>query len=306
MVMRKIMPVILPLCTIIFLPFYITAKSVLSDVDKITLVSSFETKNCCASFVMINGIKYLVKQKKDYKKQLAVVRDALAAYIAKDLAIAHKVYIISAKKKQFPGKAKEDWPATLHTLAPGETVRKQRNSRYNALRLKQQWAKAPSFEEKGMTDVIINYMTWHWQIPIIIALDLMIGNSDRHCGNLCYDSTTDSFCAIDMDDTFNKDLCGLACKKLTLMFEKYEKVFTQEEKRALLQMRNTLKFLIHTHKPRNLIAKLYYFAKKAGFVKGNPLYNDSIKKKLLFYETMIVKTNASAYKLIALIDDHIK
>ena len=132
------------------------------------------------------------------------------------------------------------------------------------------------------------------------------GNSDRHCGNLCYDPSTDSFCAIDMDDTFNKDLCDLACKKFELMIKKNGKIFTKEEKRALLQMRNTLKFLVHTHKPRDLIAKLYHFAKKAGFVKGNPLYNDSIKKKLLFYETMIIKSNASAYKLIALIDKHIK
>ena len=145
-------------------------------------------------------------------------------------------------------------------------------------------------------------MTWHRQLPIIIALDLMIGNSDRHCGNLCYDPETDSFCAIDMDDTFNKDLCALACKKLESMIKKNAAPFTKEEKKALFQMRNTLKFLVYTHKPQDLIKKLYYFAKKAGFVKGGKLYNDRIKNKLAYYETMITRTNESAYKLIALID----
>ena len=283
-----------------FFAFNVMANSFYSNTDNIVLMSSFETKNCCASYVMIHGCKYLVKQKKAYKKQLAVVRDALAAYIAQDLAIAHRVYVISSKKK-FPGKVHPYWPATLHTLAPGETVRKQRNSKYNALRIKQEWAHAQSFDEKGLTKIIINFMTWHWQLPIIIALDLIIGNSDRHCGNLCYDPQTDSFCAIDMDDTFNKDLCIIAYKKF-IMMKKAKNNFTKEEKRALVQMKNTLKFLVNRHKPRTLINKLHFFAKKAGFVKGSTLYDESVKKKLLYYESMITQSNASAYKLIALLD----
>src|SRR4029077_11412230 len=90
--------------------------------EKITLLSTFETKNCYISYVIINGRKYLVKQKKDFKKQLAVVRDALAAYIAKDLGIAHEVDIISPDA-EFPGKIKPSWPMTIHTIAPGETAR---------------------------------------------------------------------------------------------------------------------------------------------------------------------------------------
>jgi hypothetical protein len=284
-----------------FFVFNVIANNFYSNTDNIVLMSSFETKNCCASYVMIHGCKYLVKQKKAYKKQLAVVRDALAAYIAQDLAIAHHVYIIPSKKN-FPGKVHPEWPATLHTIAPGETVRKQRTSKYNALRIKQEWAHAQSFDEKGLTKIIINFMTWHWQLPVIIALDLIIGNSDRHCGNLCYDPQTDSFCAIDMDDTFNKDLCIIAYKKLAVMIKSTKNNFTKEEKKALGKMKNTLKFLVNRHKPQVLINKLHYFAKKAGFVKGSKLYDDSVKRKLLYYESMIMQSNQSAYKLIALLD----
>jgi|SRR5579872_4945481 len=293
--------------SIIFLSFAsLLAKPVNIDTSDVLLISSFETKNCCASYVMLDGVVYLLKQKKDYQKLLAVVRDALAAYIAKDLGIAHRVYIIPAGKKKKFIRAHLEWPATLHTLAPGETVRKQRNIKYSALRLKQQWANAASFDEKGLTEAIINYMTWHWQLPIIVALDLMTGNSDRHCGNLCYNPETDTFCAIDMDDTFNKDLCAVACKKFEQILQNNENVFTNDEKRALFQMRNTLKFLLHIHKPHDLIAKLYEFAHQAGFGKNGALYDEHVQKRLEHYESMIIKTNESAYQLIMLIDRIVK
>ena len=292
----------------IFLVFFLcpTTSLVYSKIhytgkEEVLLINTIETKNCFVSYVMINGHKYLLKQKKDYKKQLAVVRDALAAYIAKDLKIAHQVDVIESKKK-ITGKIKIRWPATLHTIALGETVRKQRNCKYNALRLRQLWAQAPSFSEKGLTHLIVTHMTWHSQLPDIIALDLIIGNSDRHCGNLCYDPITDRFCAIDMDDTFNKDLCLLACKKLKFMIKQDRVVFTDEEIKALTRMKNTLKFLVSKHTPSDMIKKLYFFAKKAGFTKGNDMYNDRIRRKLLYYEKMIAQTYASAYQLITLLD----
>jgi hypothetical protein len=269
--------------------------------EKVVFISTIETRNCFVSYVMIDGVTYLVKQKKDWKKQLAVVRDALAAWIAKGFAIAHQVDVISSKS-DFPGKVRPSWPATLHTIAPGKTVREQRDSKYNALRLRQLWAKANTFNEKGLTKDIITYMTWHRQLPVIIALDLMIGNSDRHCGNLCYDPNADKFCAIDMDDTFNKDLCLLAYEKLKFMIEQEGISFTKNEIIALISMRDTLKFLVRRYKPHDVIEKLYFFAQKAGFTRGSDLYNDKVKKKLLFYETMITSSYLNARKLISLLD----
>ncbi len=267
----------------------------------ITFLHTVETKNCFVSYVTINGKKYIVKQKKEYKKQLAVVRDALSAWIAEVLGIAHRVDIVS-DKTEFTGKIKQHFPATLHTLAPGKTVREQRNIKYNALRLRQFWAQATSPMEKGLTRSIIMHMTWHHQLPEIVALDLLIGNSDRHCGNLCYDPDTDTFCAIDMDDTFNKDLCQLAREKLVLILQTDKVPFSRQEIYALRRMRDTLKFLIRRHTPEDIIAKLYFFAQKAGFCKGSKLYNDRIRRKLLSYEEMIIQTHASARKLIILLD----
>lgn len=279
-----------------------TPKITYTGKEKVSLVNTVETKNSFVSYVSINGKTYLVKQKKDYKKQLAVVRDALAAYIAKTFrGIAHEIEIIRANQ-EFSGKVNQSLPATLHTLAPGETVRKQPKCKYNALRLRQFWAQAQSFNEKGLTKLIIEYMTWHRQLPEIIALDLFIGNSDRHCGNLCYNPDTDTFCAIDMDDTFNKDLCELACKKLKYMIKKENVEFSENELKALKRMKKALKILIRKHHPTELIQKLHVFAQQAGFSNGAKLYEEDIQKKLLLYESMIINTYRSASQLILLLE----
>ena len=280
---------------------YTICKVIYTGQERVALINTIEGKNCFISFVSINGKIYLVKQKKDYKKQLAVIRDALAAYIAKTIpGIAHEIEIVGADQK-FLGKIQQSWPATLHTIAKGETVRKQPKCKYNALRLRQ-WILGRPDEEQGLTKTIIENMTWHPQLADIIALDLYIGNGDRNCGNLCYDAHLDRFCAIDMDDSFNKDLCELACERLNHMVHKDKIVFSKAELRALMHMRNTLKLLVTKHTPFDIIQKLHFFAKKAGFVKGNPLYNDRIERRLLSYEETIMQSHKSAYRLIALID----
>jgi len=268
--------------------------------ESIFLVSRLESKNSYISVVVVNGRKYLVKQKK-YGKHFAAVRDALSAYIAKDLAIAHSVKIISATKEH-PGKVYGHLPATLLTIAPGDTVRSQKGTKYSTLRLKQQWSQAASFQEKGLTRTIINHMTWHEQLSVIVALDLFLGNSDRHCGNLCYDPKTDKFCAIDMDDTFRKDLCDWACKKLKVMLRDLQNPFTVEELQALLIMKNTLNFLIGRHAPDSIVKQLHIFAKEAGFIEGSNIYSDSVTKKLTYYAMIIRQSHASAQQLVKLLD----
>ena len=287
------------ICFLIFVIYFTTSfgKKPSFLGKKATLINTIETKNCFISYVMINNQRYLVKQKKADNKQIAVVRDALAAFLVRGLKIAHQVDIISFKKS-FPGKIREIWPATFHTIAPGDTVRKQPNTVYSKLRIKQLWSLAKNFDETGLTREIIAQMTWHRQLPIIIAIDLITGNSDRHCGNLCYDPTTDTFCAIDMDDTFNKNLCQIACRKLEIMLEDPNNVFTIQEINAFIQLRKTIRYILDHYKSSEVVKKLYYFARKAGFIPGNSIYTPSIVKKLSLYESMITQSWASAYKLI--------
>ena len=153
-----------------------------------------------------------------------------------------------------------------------------------------------------LTEKIIDQMTWHKQLPIIIALDLFICNTDRHGGNLFYDPKTDNFCAIDMDGIYRKNVPEMACEKLTMMMNMYHKKFTMKEVIALIKVKKTLKSLLTNYTSKHLINKFNFFIQKAGFIKGSSLYTERIEKKVAHHELMIVESRASVHKLIALLD----
>jgi hypothetical protein len=85
------------------------------------------------------------------------------------------------------------------------------------------------------------------------------------------------------------------------MTEKQKLTFTVKEIRALVDLRRTLRYLLEKHTRADLVKKLRYFAKKAGFVPGSKLYNPRIEKKLLTYEAMIASTLISAQKLVSVL-----
>ena len=79
-------------------------------------------------------------------------------------------------------------------------------------------------------------------------------------------------------------------------------IFTRQELKALRIMRDTLKYLVKHRKQKDVIEKLYVFAKNAGFTKGNILYTEKVIEKLLLYEAMITQSYKSAHILILLLD----
>jgi hypothetical protein len=295
--MRRVIFIVLCCFTILSSLF---SKKFYTSTKNIFLINTVEAKNSFISYVTIDGHKYIVKQKKDITKKISIVRDALAAYIAKKLFIAHSVKIISSKKN-FPGKVYPMEPGAILTIAPGATIRDQPESKYYSLCLKQRNINGELLPDRWLTENIIYQITWHWQLPIIIGLDLFICNTDRHKGNLFYDPQTDSFCAIDMDNIFRRNLPGLAYEKLNIMINN-KKQFTHEEIEALISVRDTLQFLLNKYKPKRLIAKLHHFAKKAGLKKGSFVEVEKIKRRIAEHEEMIIQSRASVYKLIAILN----
>lgn len=267
--------------------------------NAISVMGSFESPNSFISYVQIGGVKYLLKQKKSSEKQFLVVRDALAAWIAQDLGIAHSVYIIPSKK-EFPGKKNMKLPAVLLTIAPGKTIRSQPNSKYYHLSLKQRKIDGIFSSNRWFTETIIHQMTWHRQLPVIIALDLFICNTDRHRNNLFYDPVTDTFCAIDMDNIFRRDLPAIAILKLKLMIAR-KKEFTQEEIKALTIMKETLQFLMNNYSVEHIIGKLYFFVEQARFIKGDSVFTAKVMKKIARHKKLIIESRASLHKLISLL-----
>ncbi len=275
----------------------------------IFLEGGFESPNAFISYVVINGLRYIVKQKKECHKTIkSVIRDALAAYIAKELNIAHSVEIISPDD-DIPGKIYDHCPATLLTIARGKIIRHlAEDHKYFQLSLQQR--NIYNFNEKIINkwfdEAIISQITWHKQLPVIIALDLFICNNDRHRGNLFYDDQTDSFCAIDMDNIYRRNLPEFACQNLEKMIYVDHKKFTKKERRALRKLRNTLEFLLQNYTPDKIIAHLYQFAQQAGYVDDGSEVNNSITKNIALHKDIIKRSYYSTRKLILILNDIVK
>lgn len=271
----------------------------LSNLDprEIIILSSREMKNSFVLVVEIGGEKYLIKQKKHTHKPLSAVKEALSAYVAKILNIAHQVEIIPPHV-EFPGKVIPDWPATIHTFVEGISAHK-----YGKLRLKQYWKSFMNYQDRGLTADIIHDMSLHKQLPEIVALDSLIGNTDRHLHNLLYNLILHVFWAIDMDDTFNKDLCRFNYGKLKFIMKNLGRPFTYQELEGLRIYRDTLRKLLREHKPEAVQKKLLYFVKQAGIVPGSVFcQKGNIIGTIRYYEKMIRSSWKSAYKLISLLD----
>ena len=268
------------------------------DKNRISITDKKDFPNCFITYVTIDGVPYIVKQKRIPTKKFSAIRDAIAAWVALDLNIAHVVHIIPADKS-FPGK-EQGWPALLLTIAPGKTIKSQPESRYYALALKQRKDPDIMASDKWLTEIILEQITWHDQLPIIVGLDLFVCNTGRHNANLFYDPAQDIFCAIDMDHCYRLNLPSIAIARLNRMILK-KKIFTQAEVRALKIMKKTLEFLAKKHSAQQIVEQLYLFTKQARIT--NNIYISSIGKKLEKDKKVIMESRSSVINLISLLDN---
>lgn len=263
---------------------------------QVELLSMKEMRFCYISFVRIEGKKFLIKQKKILNKLLGAVIDPITAHIAESFGIAHVVGVIPAGVK-FPGKFRADWPATIHTIAPGKMIKAQ-DSAYTRMDIKQ--------ANIGFRREMLTWMAKHPVLIMIVALDTFLCNHDRHRGNLFYDQKTDSFCAIDMDSAYKYNLCALACKNFTAMLNNRGFRLSHKEIKTLALYKEYLEFLIDNHRPEETIAKYNYFAQKAGFVPGSALYTQKLALMLENKRRMISQSYRDAKKLVPILEQLIK
>ncbi len=285
---------------------FITYSSfgIINDQHDFILIKSQSLKNSYISYVQSqNGKIFIVKQKRhrSVHSRLCIVRDTLSAYIAEKVRIPTNRVCIIPPRVYFLGKKFMDEPASLHTYAPGFTLREQ-PSVYDDLYVQQRWKSRWSYEQKGLTVEVIRNMARHPALPLIVALDTFIGNSDRHDGNLCYDPKTDRFCGIDMDDTFNKNLCKVARDHVRAMLDDVNLIFSFQEVAGLRQYMLTLEKLIDKFTPDKLQKKLDYFVKRVGLTSSRMFNNKSVKHKLSEYKIIMVESYEDAKKLIRLLD----
>ena len=266
------------------------------DIDTCSpiLIKTLKMRFCYISFVNIDGTEYIVKQKKSdcLRKLLGVVRDTLMAHLAEGFIPAHRVGLIRAGKK-FIGKKYDNWPATIHTIAPGKMLKAQ-NSPYNGMNLKQR--------DTGFVREMLSWMLEDDVLMRLVAFDLVFCNHDRHRGNLFYDLKTDKFCAIDMDSSFKYNLCAFACKNFEKMLASKHFYLKSKEIKALVALKGYLQFLIDNYKPKNTIQLYEDFAVKAGFVEGSDIYIPKFVDEMIDNKRMIARSYEDAQKFVQLLE----
>jgi len=269
----------------------------------IKLLSMQEMRFCFISFVQIDGKKYIVKQKKPLYKLLSVVRDAITAHMVECFCkdsqmenIAHRIAIIPAGK-DFPGKWRVDWPATLHTIAPGKMIKEQK-SRFDGMNIKQ--------ADIGFRRDMLEWMAIDPVLIIIVALDTFLCNHDRHRKNLFYNPKTDLFCAIDMDSSFKYNLCALAYKNFSKMLNDPKLRLSVREINILTKYKQHLEFLIANYKPEDTVQMYNFFVEKAGFVPGSSFYSPRFAMELDNNRAMIFQSYRDVKKVVKVVEQLIE
>jgi hypothetical protein len=259
----------------------------------VRLIETLEMRFCYISFVEIDGHEYIIKQKKtDFQRKLVgVVRDAVMAHFSENFINAHLVGVIPAGK-EFIGKPRTDWPATIHTIAPGKMMKAQ-DSPYNKINIKQ--------ADIGFRRDMLKWMMRDDTIMRMVAYDTFLCNHDRHRGNLFYNPKDKTFCAIDMDSSFKHNLCDLACNNFQVMLND-EINFKKKEIEALIEYKRYLQFLIDNFSPKCTLKMYDYFLFKAGFVEGAEFYLPKHVLEVQDNKRVITRSYEDAKRLVKIIE----
>jgi len=155
----------------------------------------------------------------------------------------------------------------------------------------------------GFRRDMLSWMAKHRTLIKIVVLDTFACNHDRHQGNLFYDSKRNWFCAIDMDSSYKYNLCEIACQNLMGMINDRNLRLRGKELYALIEYKKYLDFLIKTFRPEDIVDMYDYFAHKAGFVEGSPLYRSPVDSELRRNKAMIMRSYDDAKRLAIIVGD---
>lgn len=270
-----------------------------------TVTHSFECRDSFISFIQDS---YVVKQMRDTTpdEQFLLVIDATACHIGNSIDVSvNKVYV-SPPGEDISGKRNINYPATVHTLAAG--VGTNTPCSYQDIDIQQRYRKvwmqeayhlnALKEEERGLTPKVIYNMSFHKDLPAIVALDTFTGNSDRNPENLFYDSIQDRFCGIDMAAAFTKPLAEVALTQLTRLDWA---LLSKKEREALLDYRETLVSLLEHWPPERQIEALLAYSEAGGFIPGTHLWDQSVEERIQYHQKCIRQNYEYTMQVVDLI-----
>ncbi len=257
------------------------------------------------------GNKFCVKQYKiyDVDNEFGTVRAVLASIVAESLDIPiNRVRIIPAHRA-FAGKYFEGRVATLHTFVEGSLVKYLKLPYEVSIRLK--YKEDMPTNKRGLTYPIIQSMSFHKDLPVIVAFDTFVSNSGRHRKNLFYNKQSDRFCGIDLEQAgrkpFDMNYSQISYYNMKELFQNSQFKLSNREKAALKLFHKTLKELIKKNPPEKFHTILDQLVDQTGFKKKGYFSSGqeipcNVELYVKRYKIRISQQYASAQKLAAFLD----
>ncbi len=272
------------------------------NVDKIAVVDSIlDHKRSYIVFIQDKDDNlFLIKQSRECKPAnksgpLMHAREMLAGYIAESNGIpANRIRMIPPGCP-FPGKLYTQKPATLHTVVPGRHCK-------DYPFIQQTHEKRVPQDQWGLNYKVIQDMSTHPDLPLIVALDSFIANGARRNGSFFYDQKNDRYWAIDLESLWKTNIAALACKLINTLLNDTLFKPTPEELSGLIVYRDTLKKMNERHPSDVLHMKLDEFLVQAGIVPGSPFFDDEVAQVIQYYKKSISESYASCLKLVESLD----
>lgn len=256
---------------------------------------------------------YIVKQITDPStpEQLLLVTDAICSTIGTACAIQvnHVSFIpynVGAHLKIYPDRA-----ATLHTYVSGTDLEssmpkaladKDFTLHQRIIKKDCPWQKKypVASNRQGLTQDIIESMSFHKALPSLVALDTFIGNADRSLPNILYDEQKNSFFGIDHAAGLHTVLAFESCERIQeLIRDDYFKICSTEIKNSLQLYKNSLVQLAHAFNPPIVRKMLDHLAT---YVCYDALHNEDIVKDIAHFNNIFERNFAKINELIALLN----
>lgn len=258
---------------------------------------------------------YIFKQIDDssMSQQLLLINDCVASSVGIQAGISiNEVcfvpYTVGAHLKKYPERA-----ATLHTYVAGCDVDLKLplflstdfSIHQRVIDVNSAWQKQYPLlaKNQGLSKLRIESMSFHKQLPSIVALDTFIGNGDRSKPNIFYDEHKGCFCGIDHAAAFGKTLPFFACERLKELV--HEGYFKSSDKKIVDGLRiylNTLQRLHSTCQPSVIREALSMLIP---YLASHAVDNSEIKKRLCHHEVIIENNYMVTAELIELLKESV-
>jgi hypothetical protein len=255
---------------------------------------------------------YILKQihNESMNEQFLLINDAIASTIGYDAGIhVNEVFFIpytNAKHiKIYPDRA-----ATLHSYISGKDLEQELPVyltddfiiHQRIINVESIWQKRWPLHEhqQGFTQIILENMSLHEDLPPIVALDTFLGNSDRSLPNIIYNKSNNHFYGIDQAAVFGNNLAAIAHKRLKELLET-DFLLTSDSK-IINSLQEYQKALLHLREKNIPSAIIQNMQELLPYLGPNSLQNDLIDRRIKHETRIINNSYESILELILLID----